>query len=114
MLGNNDSNGSYLKLCEQAGFEPHPARFPSQLPEFFVNFLTDEGDLVLDIFAGSNTTGAVCEHLRRRWLAFELEPRYLDAGRLRFPRLTAELGIAESKDSALDGQISLPLPRTKL
>ncbi|MGO9061422.1 MAG: DNA-methyltransferase [Candidatus Binataceae bacterium] len=109
--GNYDSIGAYLKLCEQAGFKPHPARFPPQLPEFFINFLTDEGDLVVDIFAGSNTTGAVCDQLRRRWLAFELEPRYLEAGRLRFPKLAAELGIAESKDSALDGQFSLPLRR---
>ena len=107
--GNNDSNGSYLKLCEQAGFRPHPARFPPRLPEFFVNFLTDEGDLVVDIFAGSNTTGAVCEQLRRRWLAFELEPRYLEAGRLRFPKLIAKLGFAESSESDPEGQISLPL-----
>ena len=97
MQGNNDSNGSYLKLCDQAGFKPHPARFPPQLPRgFFINFLTDEHDLVLDIFAGSNTTGAVCEQLRRHWLAFELERRYLEAGRLRFPKLAAELGLAES------------------
>lgn len=107
--GNNDSNGSYLRLCEQAGFKPHPARFPPQLPEFFVNFLTDEGDLVLDIFAGSNTTGAVCEQLRRRWLAFELEPRYLEAGKLRFPKLIAELGLSESAEANAEGQISLPL-----
>lgn len=111
--GNNDSNGAYLKLCAQAGLKPHPARFPSQLPEFFVNFLTDEDDLVLDIFAGSNTTGAVCEQLRRRWLAFELEPRYLEAGKLRFPKLVADMGIADSKDSPLDDQFSLPLPKNK-
>lgn len=109
--GNNDSNGAYLKLCGQAGFKPHPARFPPQLPEFFINFLTDEGDLVVDIFAGSNTTGAVCDQLRRRWLAFELESRYLEAGKLRFPKLAAELGVAGSQHPALDGQFSLPLCR---
>lgn len=108
--GNNDSNGSYLKACEQAGFRPHPARFPPQLPEFFINFLTDEGDLVLDIFAGSNTTGAVCERLRRRWLAFELEPGYLTAGRLRFPKLAAEIGVAAKAEPAAGAQFSLLLP----
>ena len=109
--GNNDSNGSYLKLCDQAGFKPHPARFPPQLPGFFINFLTDEHDLVVDIFAGSNTTGAVCEQLRRHWLAFELERRYLKAGRLRFPKLAAELGLAESTATTPEGQFSLPLRR---
>lgn len=108
--GNNDSNGSYLRLCEEAGLKPHPARFPPQLPEFFINFLTDEGDLVLDIFAGSNTTGAVCEQLRRRWLAFELETRYLEAGKLRFPKLIADAGLIPTESSS-EGQFSLPLPR---
>lgn len=84
--GNNDSNGSYLNLCEQAGLKPHPARFPPQLPEFFIKFLTDERDLVVDIFAGSNNTGAVCERLHRRWLAFELEQCYLEASKFRFPQ----------------------------
>jgi len=109
--GNNDSNGTYLKLCEQAGLKPHPARFPPQLPEFFINFLTDEGDLVVDIFAGSNTTGSMSDHLKRRWLAFELESRYLDAGRLRFPKLRAGLGVALPNESAPDGQFTLPLRR---
>ncbi|MGH7985079.1 MAG: DNA-methyltransferase [Candidatus Acidiferrales bacterium] len=109
--GNNDSNGNYLKLCAEAGFKPHPARFPPQLPEFFINFLTDEKDLVLDIFAGSNTTGAAAERLRRRWMAFEIERQYLEAGRLRFPKLAAMLGlgIAETKESTAEGQFTLPL-----
>ncbi|MGH7906656.1 MAG: DNA-methyltransferase [Candidatus Binataceae bacterium] len=105
--GNNDSNGAYLKLCEQAGLKPHPARFPPQLPAFFINFLTDERDLVVDIFAGSNTTGAVCDRLRRRWFAFELESRYLDAGRLRFPKLASEIGVVDSQESPRNGQFSL-------
>jgi DNA modification methylase len=47
--------------------------FPAVLPEFFVKMLTDPGDLILDPFAGSNTTGSVAERLERRWLAFERE-----------------------------------------
>ena len=49
---------------------------PKSLVEFFVRFLTDEGDTVLDPFAGSNTTGAVAEDLGRRWLAVEAEWTY--------------------------------------
>jgi DNA modification methylase len=83
--GNNESNSRYIRLCVEKGLNPHPARFPSALPEFFIRFLTDPHDVVLDPFAGSNTTGAVAEHLVRRWLAFEIEPRYVQASRLRFP-----------------------------
>jgi site-specific DNA-methyltransferase (cytosine-N4-specific) len=54
------------------------------LPEFFIEFLTDPGDIVLDIFAGSNTTGAAAERLGRRWIAFELEQKYLAASAFRF------------------------------
>lgn len=83
-IANTDSNSRYLQRCRLAGVRPHPARFPPQLPEFFVRFLTDPGDLVLDIFAGSNTTGWVAERLGRRWLAFELRRDYLAASAFRF------------------------------
>jgi site-specific DNA-methyltransferase (cytosine-N4-specific) len=70
------------------GIKPHPARFPIQLPTFFVRFLTDPGDIVLDPFAGSNTTGEACERERRRWITIEIEKPYLEASRFRFQRQT--------------------------
>lgn len=82
--GNNESNSEYIRLCEQHGMKVHPARFPAALPEFFIKFLTEPGDLLVDPFAGSNTTGSVAEGLDRRWLAFELEHRYVENSRLRF------------------------------
>jgi len=83
--GNNESNSDYIRLCGERSLKPHPARFPAALPEFFIKFLTDAGDLVVDPFAGSNTTGSVAEGLSRHWLAFELEPKYIETSRLRFP-----------------------------
>ncbi len=62
-FGNNAANDTYTKLCKDAGLNVHPARFPAALPEFFLKLLTDAGDLVVDPFAGSNTTGAVAEAL---------------------------------------------------
>lgn len=82
--GNNESNSAYIKRCAEAKQKAHPARFPAALPEFYTRFLTDERDVVLDPFAGSNTTGFVAESLRRRWLGFELEPRYVENSQLRF------------------------------
>ncbi len=82
--GNNESNSEYLRLCTDSGQRPHPARFPAALPDFFIRLLTDEGDLVVDPFAGSNTTGAVAEQLGRRWLSVEIEPGYVANSRLRF------------------------------
>lgn len=55
-----------------------------ELPEFFIKFLTNEGDLVLDPFAGSNVTGEVCESLQRKWIGMELSEDYLRGSMYRF------------------------------
>ena len=81
---NSESNSQYLSLCKQLGQKGHPARFPSKLPEFFINMLTEPSDIVLDIFAGSNTTGEAAEKLGRNWLSFELDPEYVENSKLRF------------------------------
>lgn len=84
VLGNNSANDTYTMRCKEAGIKIHPARFPASLPEFFVKMLTDEEDVVLDPFAGSNTAGSVAERLGRRWLAMELVEEYLEASKFRF------------------------------
>jgi DNA modification methylase len=83
-FGNNSANDVYTERCRSAGIKIHPARFPSALPEFFIRLLTDEGDIVVDPFAGSNTTGSVAEKLGRRWIAIEKVEEYLEASKFRF------------------------------
>ena len=83
-ISNSESNSQYLRYCKAVGVKGHPARFPSGLPEFFIKFLTDEGDLVVDIFGGSNTTGATAEKLLRKWQSFELSKEYVAASVFRF------------------------------
>jgi len=83
-FGNNASNDAYTRLCKEQGIKIHPARFPAALPSFFIKMLTNEDDIVLDPFAGSNTTGAVAESLQRRWLAVESIESYLKGSRFRF------------------------------
>ncbi|HVV72950.1 MAG TPA: site-specific DNA-methyltransferase [Verrucomicrobiae bacterium] len=87
IFGNNDATGSYMSRCKDAGRTPHPARFPIQLPTFFTRFLTTPRDLVLDPFAGSNTTGEAAEREGRRWIAIEQEERYLTDSQFRFESL---------------------------
>jgi len=81
---NSESNSTYMRGCKANGIKGHPARFPEKLPEFFIKFLTEPNDLVVDIFAGSNTTGSVAERLERRWLSFDLDRNYLAASSFRF------------------------------
>jgi site-specific DNA-methyltransferase (cytosine-N4-specific) len=90
-IANTESNSAYLRRCKTAGIKPHPARFPQGFAEFFIKFLTDEGDLVLDPFAGSNTTGFVAETLQRRWISLEINEDYVVGSRYRFSQESDEI-----------------------
>lgn len=77
---NTESNGRYMRHCREQGLPIHPARFPSALPEFFIKMLTDEGDLVADVFAGSCKTAEVARGLNRRFLCVDRVLDYLLGG----------------------------------
>jgi len=81
---NTESNSVHIRLCKAYDVEPHPARFPRALPKFFIKFLTDPGDTVMDIFAGSNTTGEAAELLGRHWIALECDLEYVIGSAFRF------------------------------
>jgi site-specific DNA-methyltransferase (cytosine-N4-specific) len=83
-IPNTESNSLYLRRCKLVGQDSHPARFPSALPEFFIKFLTAPGDVVVDIFSGSNTTGQAAETLGRKWLSIEIDRNYALLSALRF------------------------------
>ena len=105
IIPNSESNGQYLRGCKAAGIKGHPARFPAKLPEFFIRFLTEPGDLVLDIFGGSCTTGQVAEAEERRWITCDLEAEYVAAGAFRFlPREFAEEKAREIYQSIVTGK----------
>jgi DNA modification methylase len=104
-IPNSESNGQYTKFCKLVGTETHPARFPEALPEFFIRLLTDPGDLVVDIFAGSNTTGRVAERLGRHWRAFEERLDYVAASVFRLlPGDLAENLVREAYEKILKGE----------
>jgi site-specific DNA-methyltransferase (cytosine-N4-specific) len=83
-IPNTESNGTYLRLCKRFGIEPHPARFPVGLPEFFIKFLTAEGDTVLDLFGGSGTVAEAAERLGRKWTTIDLDREYVRGSLFRF------------------------------
>jgi site-specific DNA-methyltransferase (cytosine-N4-specific) len=84
-VGNTRTGDPYQEYCDRWDLELHPARMPTDLAEFFIRFLTEEGDLVLDPFAGSNTTGATAEDLGRPWLSIEPNEEYVGGSVGRFP-----------------------------
>jgi len=85
IVANTRSDDQYLRECREIGLRPHPARFPNEIPNFFIRFLTTPSALVLDPFAGSNVVGQEAERLGRRWIAMERSELYLQGASLRFP-----------------------------
>ncbi|MCV9385994.1 DNA-methyltransferase [Reichenbachiella ulvae] len=81
---NTNSNDYFLKKCREKNITPHPARMNKGLIEFFIEFLTDKGDLVLDPFGGSNTTGYCAELSSRKWISFEIDDSYIKQSKIRF------------------------------
>lgn len=102
-IPNTDSNSMYLRACKALGFEGHPARFPTDVPRFFIRFLTDPNDVVLDIFSGSNTTGAAAEVLNRRWIAIDESREYAALSAVRFMGGWPEDRMAAAVKTMIDG-----------
>jgi DNA methylase len=84
-ISNTRSNDAYRSYCKEKDLKVHPARMQPELAEFFIRFLSDEGDLVVDPFGGSNTTGAMAESLDRQWLSVEPDSEYVAGSQGRFP-----------------------------
>lgn len=103
-IPNTESNSHYLRTCKALGREGHPARFPLELPKFFIRLLTDPGDLVVDIFSGSNTTGQAAEELQRRWLSIELDRAYASLSAVRFMEGWKEEAIRQALSKIESGE----------
>ena len=75
-MANSAESKDYKEWCKLANLPRHPARMPVGLAKFFIEFLTDKGDLVLDPFGGSNTTGFAAQELGREWVSVERDSNY--------------------------------------
>jgi site-specific DNA-methyltransferase (cytosine-N4-specific) len=103
-IAHTSSSDGYQEYCRRLNLTPHPARFPRQIPEFFVKFLTTKSSLILDPFCGSNMTGYIAEKLGRRWLSFDLQREYVSGSLGRFladttikPTITREHALKQSR-----------------
>ncbi|MDO8716812.1 MAG: site-specific DNA-methyltransferase [Dehalococcoidales bacterium] len=83
-ISNTGANDPYQRYCRENNIPPHPARMQPELAKFFIEFLTDKDDLVLDPFAGSNTTGYAAQELGRKWISIEQDINYVTASESRF------------------------------
>ena len=84
---------SVWKINTQPYKEAHFAVFPPELPELCIKAGSSEGDIVLDPFFGSGTTGWVAQRLGRKWIGIELNEEYIKIAEKRFKQ--QELFVAQ-------------------
>lgn len=78
-------NNALRKACEEQGIlMTHSASFPPEIPELAIQLSTNPGQLVVDLFNGTGTTGIVCEKLGRRYIGYELQPEYIKISEINF------------------------------
>lgn len=61
----------------------HPTQKPEKLMEIIIAASSDEGDIVLDPFFGTGTTGIVAKKLKRKWIGIEQNQKYVEAAQKR-------------------------------
>lgn len=85
------ANSDYVKYCKENNLPVHPARYHYSLPEFFVKYLTDAGDVVFDPYHGSGNTGFAAEKNDRYWIGSELVREYVQGSYGRMLHFSPEL-----------------------
>ncbi len=70
----------------------HPAAFHPSLPKWFILWLTDPGDTVLDPFMGSGSTAVACKEEGRKWIGFDMNETYAKIVKDRVADATQHLG----------------------
>lgn len=56
----------------------HPTQKPIELLEYLINTYSNEGDVVLDTFMGSGSTGVACQNLNRNFIGIEIDKHYFE------------------------------------
>mgnify|MGYP003379583919 CR=1 FL=1 len=92
-----------IQVFPWSSFKPngHPAEKPLDLMVWLIEHSTRPGDLVVDLFAGSGTTGVACVQTGRRFIGIEIDPGYADIARARIAKAAEQarqltLGIEQA------------------
>jgi len=76
-------DNAYMQGTKDKIVYDHPATMPEQLVQDHIKSWSNEGDLILDPFAGSGTTLKAAHQLRRKWIGIEINPNYVQLAKKR-------------------------------
>ena len=83
-LDSTSSDLEYFKFCKNFGVKKSFTTFPVEIALFFINLLTEPKNVVIDIFAKSNTTGKAAENSKRKWISCDLNKSCVISSAFRF------------------------------
>lgn len=93
---------------------PHPTEKPEELLERIILIGSKEGDMVLDPFMGSGTTGVVAKRYNRNFIGVEINPEYFEWAKKRIEETT--VSICSFRDWNIhgeDSQLTIPIIKGK-
>jgi site-specific DNA-methyltransferase (adenine-specific) len=80
-----------LHLATECSNKGHSATFPLELPSWFIKLFTKEGDVVLDPFMGSGTTGQAAVRLKRQYIGIESDEKYYQVAKAAVQKVQLQL-----------------------
>lgn len=83
IVNNKKIDSNIWKFAVAQNKTKHPAVFPLELPLRHIKTWSNEGDVVLDPFMGSGTTGIACKQLNRNFIGIELDEKYFEIAKKR-------------------------------
>jgi DNA modification methylase len=92
-------------ICKGNERPEHPCPKPESLMEELVRDFSDLGELVMDPFAGSGTTGVACKRLGRRFLGFERDPKFHAAAVKRLEAAREQFNLPMRQPKAKQGSL---------
>ncbi|MBF0247808.1 MAG: site-specific DNA-methyltransferase [Alphaproteobacteria bacterium] len=99
------SGGERLK---KDGTKAHPTQKPESLLYRVILSSTEPGDIILDPFFGSGTTGAVARKLGRNWIGLEQDREYAEIATARIKRIKADVDLELLRTAAKRSQPRIP------
>ncbi len=90
-----------IHMATECGNKNHSATFPLDLPTWFIKLFTQEGDIVLDPFVGSGTTGLAAIQLGRKYIGIDTNEEYIELARNRITEIQIGLPINFEKEYAI-------------
>ena len=83
---NNMGTKNILEVKNIIGKKVHPTEKPVELNEILIGNSSNEGDLVLDPFMGSGSSGVACKKLNRDFIGIEIDEKYFNIAKERIEK----------------------------